>query len=172
MSHIALISSAVVALFVFLLTSVATIGVWIGKTGSRIASLEKWKDEVKADIRDIRNTMFNLSSQRTVEQNSPLRLNSLGQKIADELSLKVWATRTAREVIDDVRDMEEFEIHEYCMDYVDSRFHEDEELSRKIRSTAYQHGLPRPNVTIVFAVQLRDELLQIADADHDVKQSV
>ncbi|MCY4143848.1 MAG: hypothetical protein OXG08_09210 [Gammaproteobacteria bacterium] len=55
--------------------------------------------------------------------------------------------------------MEEFEVYDYCVKYVNKEFSSNKARDLSIRKAAYNHGTEPQKVMHVLVVELRDSLL-------------
>ena len=92
---------------------------------------------------------------------SPLRLSELGKKVSEELHVKDWAARKVPSLFHIVREFEEFEIDQYCSEYVDKAFRSDQDLEKTIRRAAYKHSSPHFGITAILGIELRDCLIEL-----------
>ena len=97
-------------------------GVWKGKTDSDVNALMDFMKEIRDDIKKI----FERLPPSPVGAGIPMRLTELGEEISRELSAKEWANRTAQDLASEVKGMKDFEIHDYCVQFVNEKFEPDE----------------------------------------------
>lgn len=136
---------------------------WVGGVNERLNTHDSLLAEVRGDIVTMRRDMgkvFALLPSPALDSASPLRLNALGEDIAERLEAAAWAERVAQEVGESVSGMEPYQIQEFCYAYVYDEFQPDPDFDRAIRVTAYDKGLHRYGVLDVLVIALRDELLE------------
>ena len=97
----------------------------------------------------------------TVAGESPLRLTELGSAISKELDATGWADQRATTVKEEVEGDDPYGIQKFCFEYADTDVF-PRDLRRAIRKSAFQHGLDENQVRRVFAIELRDKLLELA----------
>ena len=153
--------------WVVALTSLSLIGsaIWgAASTTKDVAWLKDAFQSMQEDIRkiqdDIRGLFLKMDSG-TVKEASPLGLTDLGEKIARELNLREWLNVEANQLVDQIEGKAEFEVHDFCVHYVDKMIEESPQWDRKLRAAAYEYGLALPSVSIVLAIELRNELLRL-----------
>ena len=149
---------------------------WKGKIDANIDTLSKVvTDEIKADIRDIRDKFTELVGQvgrATAVAGSPRRLTPFGKEVADELRAQAWAEQQAKSndqlPISDfpVRGMKEalkvlepFQLDEFARSYVRRTLRKDLALSYRVAECAYEFGIDQERVIEVLQIVLREELL-------------
>lgn len=144
--------------FATLRDSVATLKDSVATLKDNVATL---RDDV-ATLRDDVNRILGKLSSPVVESGSPLRLTSLGKRIATDVGASEWAQATAVEVVGDVQDKEPFEIDAFCDRLV--RRNLSSEVRRQVARTAFEHGVDPNGVLSVLQVVLRDTLIALAQS--------
>ena len=136
-----------------------TAGRWVGKTDGRLTTLEKFLADMKADIEKIRDDMTRIFEWRakTLDRNSPVRLNDLGHQIATDLEAESWAAKLAPSVLPEVQHLQDFQIEAFCGHYVYQRL--TGEWPNRIAAMAYEQEIEPEGVRAVLRVVLRDELI-------------
>ena len=119
----------------------------------------------------IGNIPEHLPSPAVVEAQSPLRLSKFGRKISENLSVDKWAADHAVCLVDKASEKQEFEIFEICVEYVGDQFDNDLNFNRNFRKGAYEVGTDVEQVKKVYAVELRDALLAVLDAQRANRSS-
>ena len=144
---------------VFLLTGLGSVvffsGRWVGQVNSDRKKFHELIDEIREDIKKILSRLPVYS----VSQDTPLRLNELGEEIASELGLPKWARETANQHLEAVQCLKPFEIQDYCYDFLNTSFVPTLEQETMIKECAYENGLKREQVIDVFVIVLRDHLI-------------
>lgn len=121
-------------------------------------TLSTFMTEIREDIKRI----FGRLPPTSLEHNSPMRLSKMGADISMTLGATTWAKRTAASERMQMAGKPEYDVQEFCFDYV-RRFKPDPELDALIKACAYQHGIDRDAVLAVLAIELRDVLLDQTD---------
>ena len=57
--------------------------------------------------------------------------------------------------------MKDFEIEDFCTEYISKEYQPDFEASQKIKKCAYEQGVKFDQINAVLIVELRDKLLRI-----------
>ena len=134
-----------------------------------VARFSRWSGQVDADRSNFKEFMAKVENKlqaildrlppRLVAGAGPVRLTDLGEQAGEEMGTRAWAATVAPDLLDKVQGLPEFEIYEFCSDYVNNL--KDEEIRKKIAACAYNHGTDRSSVLTVLMVVLRDELLKL-----------
>ena len=122
-------------------------------------SFPEFAKEIRDDLRQVRDQVNQilLRVSKTIENGSPIRLSSLGEKIAIAIDAKTWVARIAQELKPKVSGMQPYEIDQFCERYVETEL--DAELLEKVARHAYEFGISQTGVLAVLRVVLRDELI-------------
>lgn len=139
------------------------IGKWVGgmeefrkSVGSSIDEIKADIDRIKADIKEI----FKRLPPVPITGESPVRLTDFGEKISDRLEAKDWAQQLAPSLSSQIQGKAEFEIYEFCGNYLQENL--SEAWERKIAAGAYEFATDKNAVLAVMKVELRDALLSLA----------
>ena len=132
------------------------IGKWVGGMEEFRKTVGNSIDEIKADIKEI----FKRLPPVPITGESPVRLTDFGEKISDRLEAKDWAQQLAPSLSSQVQGKAEFEIYEFCGDYLQKNL--SEAWERKIAAGAYEFATDKNAVLSVMKVELRDALLSLA----------
>lgn len=146
----------IVGTVIAILTLFFVIGRWVGGVNERLNTIATTLSEIREDIKDI----FGRLPPTTVVSSSPLRLTDLGQVVSQALDAKAWAKRTAEEWRDELAGKQNYEVQEFCFDYVRNQYHPDRDQKARIGTIAYENGIDRREVLNVLAIELRDALLE------------
>ena len=168
------VSIAVISLIIVIMVRLIGIGVWVGTTNTQIESLQNGLKTVQEGLKtvqeglktvqeDIKKLFERLPPPKTADSSSPLNLTDFGQKISDHVDAKEWASNNVRNLMNQARDKEEFEIFAICSEYVEKTFNEDTEFNRKVQSVAYNYGTDIEQVLMVYRIELRDQVLANLD---------
>ena len=140
-------------------TVLFVIGRWVGGINEHRNTVKDTLAEIREDIKSILKRI----PPPTVASESPLHLTDFGQDISEQLDARSWARRTAAELRDKVEGKQDFEVQEFCFDYVGTQLKPDQ--GRQVGRIAYEHGIDREQVLKVLAIELRDALLEIRPPD-------
>ena len=110
------------------------------------------------EIRDDIKKIFHRLPPPVAQSASPVSLTDYGRQLAEQLHAAEWAMETAPNVLDKVREMKAFQVHEFCKGYADGLRIDSDPL---VFSRAYEHGITDEHMRIVLAIVLRDELIKI-----------
>lgn len=92
---------------------------------------------------------------------SPLRLNELGMEVSSCVDGKKLAEELAPEVRQRLPSDNPYDVQVFCQDY----FETQHEPTDTFKRCAYDHGIKLKQVQTVCAIELRDELLRIIEAE-------
>ena len=130
-----------------------------------VGSVNTEREDFKKFISDVSNKLDRILGKlelSTVAGGSPLQLTELGREIADELNVNEWADEKAVELFKTLSDKKEYKIHQFSLNWVDSNFKPDDDLGEQILACAYEHALAKSDIVKVYAVVLRDKLVEMA----------
>ena len=120
-------------------------------------TMNEFMQEIRSDIKEI---FRRLPDPQTAAAGSPLTLTDLGHEISEEMGAEKWAGMKAQQLLARNRDilkMQDFEIDEYCGEYVDDRLEPDWRI--KVAQTAYNRGLKRDAISVILKIELRDAII-------------
>ena len=143
-------------------------GRWVGHVNSELREFHEFMDEIREDIKKILSRL----PLYPVSQDSPLRLNELGEEIASELGLAKWARESANQHLGAVQSLKPFEVQDYCYDFLTTSFVPTLEQETMIKECAYENGLKREQVIDVFVIVLRDHLIRRSSHLLDLRSSL
>ena len=146
-------AAAVIAMLIAVGTALFRGGHWIGKVDSQLSSISTAIEEIRSDIKNIFRRI-----QPVVQGESPLVLTDYGKDLADKLDSKELAEGLAPLLVGPTQGMEEFEVYDYCVSYLEKSL--TEEWSREVSRRAYDIGINAGVAKEVLAIVLRDELLE------------
>jgi len=141
---------------------------WEGSVDSNMSNFKDFMREIKDDISDIRNSIFNISTQMTSKvagNQSPIQLTNLGKEISAQIDAPAWAEKLAEKAKENVKGKEPYDIQEFSFKYVQNHKNYLDEERILIRKIAYEKGLTEFEVRQVLGIELRDRLLTIEDKD-------
>lgn len=126
---------------------------WTAAVDLKLGQFTDFAKEVRDDIKQI----FLRLPPVPVAGSSPLRLTDFGERMADFVDAKSWASDLAPSLRAEVAGKRPFEVDEFSRGYVQARLKDD--LQERVAACAYEFGVERDNVLKVLQVVLRDELL-------------
>lgn len=129
---------------------------WKGEVNSDRKSFTEFMVEIRGKFEEI---LARLPPPQTVAGKSPLALTDFGKVISQELSAKEWAEDIGPKLIEKVADFKEYEVYEYCVEYVTNKYSPSPDLAERIKEIAYNHGIKQEKVRAVLIIELRDQLL-------------
>lgn len=135
---------------------------WKGAVDADRTSFKEFMEEVRTDIKKILDRL----PPATAAGSSPITLTDLGEKISREIGAKTWAADTADKIKESTKNMQPYEIQEFCKEFVNLRHKFPEELDLLIKNSAYENAVKREQVLNVLAIELRDRLLEIQNLGH------
>lgn len=149
--------------------------------GTVKAALEKLAEEVAAltkRVDKIYVIFFDRGVGKTLADHSPLGLNDLGKKIAEELDLESLAEIHAPVMKARTAKLNPYDVQRLCFNYVQNDLvaelrEKSPEQFEDISLMAYKHGIPREDVLQIVGVLLRDSILtsmERSDSDSGVKE--
>lgn len=138
-------------------------GKWYGAVNSDRKSFKEFMSEIREDIEGIRtkieDVLRRLPPPPLITGKSPLSLTEFGEEIAGELDAENWANDLAYDIWEDVQEMKDYEVHEYCFDRVRSDDFTGD-MRDTIKEVAYENGINTDGVYDVLAIVLRDTILE------------
>ncbi len=134
---------------------------WYGSVNADRKKFDKFIEKIENKLDQILDRISKLSHE-TLETKSPPRLNALGLEVSKELGAPAWAKKIAPELVPQVRGKQDYEIQKLSFDRTRTSTLVDEEMEIKVEICAYERGLVKGDVLDVLAIELRDELLSIA----------
>lgn len=141
---------------------------WTATVDSKLEQFSEFAKEVRQDIRELRQDVKEL--RRDVAQiflrlppppvagDSPLQLTDFGERMADFMKVKSWASDLAPSLRADVAGKRPFEVDDFSRSFVQGRLQDD--LKESVAACAYEFGVERDAVLKVLQVVLRNELLR------------
>ena len=138
---------------------------WKGGIGEFKTHVETTFREIKDSIDKIRESISSINSRLAhlsglVGHNSPISLTDKGREVSAELEGSEWAIKEASRLADRIEGKNEYEIQEFCFEYVREDFTPDNELNKKLQECAYRRGATVDDLKEVLAVELRDAMLK------------
>ena len=88
------------------ISTLVTIGIWIGKVNEHKSTVSTFMDEIRKDIKEILGRL----GPATTKTASPIRLTELGRSISDTLAASAWAAQRVEQFTDRIADMPAYDI--------------------------------------------------------------
>ena len=126
---------------------------WTAEVDLKLGQFTDFAREVRDDVKQI----FLRLPPVPVAGSSPLRLTDFGERMADFVDAKSWASDLAPSLRAEIAGKRPFEVDEFSRGYVQA--HLEDDLQERVAACAYEFGVERDNVLKVLQVVLRDELL-------------
>ena len=173
------LTPAAVLVLIAVLTLLFKFASWYGSVNSDRSVFREFMDEVKKDIQNIKSNVAELTSsvagltssvsvlvsQKTVEKTqSPTRLNDLGKSIFKEIQGKEWAKNVANQNVEQQRGKQPYDIQKFAFEHT-YNFSYSKEMTKIMKQSAYENGVPIEIIFRVLSFELRDALLDLLDMD-------
>ena len=139
-----------------IISAIFGIGVWVGRINTRVSSNSAALEKINDNLLKI----FDRLPSVTVVGASPKKLTELGEQIAREVDAYNWAKRAVTYLSQDVLNMEDYEIYDWCVHYAFDTDNLDGRTNELISRTAYEHGINITEVLAVFPIVLRDTIIE------------
>ena len=141
-------------------------GEWKGTVKAAIARLTKEMETLTARVDRIYDLFLERGMRTTLESQSPLKLNELGNQIANELNLESLASIHVDAMAARTENLNVYEIQQACYKYVQKDLVTElteryPDQFRDVSRMAYKHGIPREDVLQIIGILLRDKILQL-----------
>ena len=133
---------------------------WMGEVNADRNGINEFMKEIRDDIKKILRRL----PAPTTKNSSPIQLTKLGRSISDELNTRDWVDRIAPSLTERVKGKRPFEIQNFCFDYVKDEFEPDAAQLLRLQESAYENAIDLDGVLDVFAIELRDRLLELTGA--------
>ena len=162
-----------VAILITLCTIIFGSGKWKGKIETIVSEIKKDLETLTKRVDKIYEVFFERGLGKTLESQSPIKLNQLGREIADELDLDSIADIHTLALKAQAENLNPYEIQQLCFRYAQNDLADElqdkaPEQFKAISLTAFNKGIPREDVLKIIGVLLRDRILKLmgyADAD-------
>ena len=139
---------------------------WVAKVNHKTDFIKEIRDEIK-EIRAEINGIFRRLSPAVVISESPLKLSALGKQIAEDINVQDWIDKIKLDTKDMVSEenIDAYEVQKKCFEYANEDLladvmEIDVSLGKRMKDSAYNHGLEIGHVQKVVAVVLRDKILK------------
>lgn len=126
-------------------TVLVKIGMWVGGVNSDRRTFDSFIDEVKTDIKEIKNNItriiIQLAQRPAFVAGSPLQLTDFGEEISSDIEAKKWAEKLAPYVKKEIEAEDspvdtDYDVQEYCVYYTQHN-ELDADLVRAIKNSAF-----------------------------------
>lgn len=138
-------------------TAVGKLLYWMGEVNVDRNGVNGFMKEIRDDIKKILRRL----SAPTIKSGSPIQLTELGRSISDDLHARDWVERIAPSLTQRVKGKRPFEIQNFCFDYVKDEFEPNAAQLVQLQESAYDNAIDLDGVLDVFAIELRDKLLEL-----------
>ena len=133
---------------------------WVGKVDATL-------DHIKSDISKIQEAVQKifLKLEKVDDSGSPRVLTDLGKKVSREINAAQWAERLCRsgQLRKEVEGKTDYQIQEFCFDFVHNRLNPDDNEQRTLEGCAYENGLEVSSVRRVLGIELRDKVMELIE---------
>ena len=166
----------VVTVVIGVVAALIGVGVWVGGVNKDRTYLKenaardrklirRFMDEIREDIDEIREDIkeiFMRLPDPYLGSASPVTLTKRGKEAAEKIQAHDWASRIASSLAERVEGKREFEVYEFCQDYVNEMYrkNEDPAMVDRVKEWAYEYGSAPSDLIAVLVVVLRDEVLK------------
>jgi hypothetical protein len=127
---------------------------WKNSVDNDRHNFHEFMREVRSDIKKI----FDRLPPETTRSSSPIGLTDLGENVSKEIAAKSWAQSHAQKLFETAEGKDPLEIQELAFNYA-KEFKAPEELTKKMRLSAFEHGVDLGKIRDVLGVELRNVLL-------------
>ncbi len=134
---------------------------WTAAVDLRLEQFTAFTRDVRDDIKELRNDVKQIFLRLPpvpLAGGSPLQLTDFGERMADFIEAKRWASEVAPSLRIEVAGKRPFEVDEFSRSYVQTNLNDD--LKDGVAACAYEFGVERGDVLKVLQVVLRNELLR------------
>lgn len=153
-------------------------GRWIGKVDTEIGGLKEDVGDLKEEVGGLKEEVGGLArlvqdvgsklgrvltqNPQLVRPGSPVQLTKKGREAAAALHTDIWAAPHVKALLEESKDLKEYEIYALCLTYVqDNR----DIWPRNADEVAYEHGTLVEAMATVLAIVLRDKLLELLGSE-------
>ncbi|MDE0145575.1 MAG: hypothetical protein OXI53_12685 [Nitrospira sp.] len=152
-------------------------GEWKGTVNATLEKLSQKIEALTKRVDKIYEVFLELGVGKTLESQSPIRLNDLGKEIANELDLDSLADTHTLLIKAKVESLNPYEIQQLCFRYaqedlVNELAEKSPEQYKAISFAAYKRGIAREDILKIVGVLLRARVLRLmnySDADMSKK---
>lgn len=133
-----------------------------GKAHETFEGIQKTLSSIDVTLGNIDGDLKALmrgASSLTVERGSTLRLTELGRNVSQSVDARALAEQLVVDLLDDVFDLEPYDVQTFCFDYINEKFELSAEDRDRFKACAFDNGIDLHQVLDVLAIELRDILL-------------
>ena len=130
------------------------IGEWTGNVNSDRKSFKTFMKDIRKKIDEILERL----PPRTETAASPIRLTDFGLRISEQVRATELARELAHRLRARVEGLEDYDIQETCLTFVENEYEPIPEVDARIKKVAFDNGLERRQVLRVIGLELRDIL--------------
>lgn len=152
-----------ITLITALVTAVWKLSAWWKEHAIEHTRITKMLTKIEAAVTAIETAVATLLGREPAiaVAGSPLRLNELGLEVSSCVNGKKLAEDLAPEVRKRLPSDNPYDVQVFCQEY----FETQHEATDTFKRCAYDHGIKLKQVQYVCAIELRDELLRIIEAE-------
>lgn len=138
---------------------------WFTKHDSWAKGMDEFKSDTKTTLAEIRDDIKKILvalPKNVLAGTSPVQLTDLGKTVSKSVGAAAWAEKEASKLVGDVKGKTAYDVQDYCFKHMkECELAPDDD--RVAKECAFQHGIKLEQVLDVFAVELRDRLLDIRE---------
>lgn len=138
-------------------------------TDEKLTSIDKVLAEIRADIKALTDEFRRFIGARpqVAVSDSPMRLNELGEKVSACVKAKAIAEQEAPNARKRLSSHNPYDVQDHCKQYFAEvgDFTPSATQLDTFKRCAYEHGIKLEQVRYVCAIELRDELLRLIEAE-------
>ena len=154
---------------------------WRGAVDESRRHLEgfaEWKGNVDVERKHFREFMARIEEKITgifdrlgtveralgfavTEIRSPIRLNKLGEDIAEEISAKDCATRLSTPIRSRTKGMDAYTVQQFCFAYADHTLEFSDDEQALVNKVASERGVEERDIRRVIGIELRNKILAL-----------
>ena len=137
-------------------------------------AMSRWQGGVDSDrkkfddfmtyMRSVVDQILDRLPSRTDAGTSPVRLTDVGEEVSRNAKVKDWVAEHLKEVSQQAMSMSPYDVQQLCFDYanIDNLDNEQKQLAK---NAAFKSGVTISEVMRVYAIELRDEILDTTQVD-------
>ena len=156
MNNLSNINPLWIVIFLAAVSTLITIGMWIGAVNSDRKSLKEAVTKIQNDIKKLLQWI----PSKTVDSGSPLKLTPVGEKVSKSIDAPLIAKGLVTNMRARTNGKLPYDIQELCFDFIRDEYRPSDEIQKNIKQCAYDNGIDCAEVLDVLAIELRDELLK------------
>ena len=128
---------------------------WVANVERDRKDFRKALEAIQADLKRI----FDKIPEPLATGQSPIQLTEHGKDVATRANVYEVAKRLAPGLLDQVKDMEDFQVQEFVVYYINSELPDHEE--KALAQGAFQVGIGPKDMELLLTIILRNELLDL-----------